>query len=237
MNNKNILYQHGTLALLVPGLLEGTITMGELFSHGDTGIGTGQGLDGELIMLDGVPYQIDSTGTVNLVKDDFTLPFATTHSASFNEFSDFNNLDMSSFEQTIIEKSNSQNTFFSVITKGEFSKMKTRAVAKSNKPYPTLVQTAKEQSIFESDRVSGTLLTYYSPEVFHGVAVGGCHSHFLADDHSIGGHVLDFQLEHGKSEIQVFDTLEQHLPINNSEYMNHNFDNDSIGSAIDEAEK
>ncbi|MCC2728542.1 acetolactate decarboxylase, partial [Blautia sp. MSK22_86] len=35
-----MLYQHGTLALLVPGLLEGTTTIGELLKHGDTGIGT-----------------------------------------------------------------------------------------------------------------------------------------------------------------------------------------------------
>lgn len=54
----NVLYQHGTLALLVPGLLEGTTTIGELLKHGDTGIGTGEGLDGELIILDGVAYKV-----------------------------------------------------------------------------------------------------------------------------------------------------------------------------------
>ena len=50
MPNHITLYQHGTLALLVPGLLKGTISMGELLKHGDTGIGTGEGLDGELII-------------------------------------------------------------------------------------------------------------------------------------------------------------------------------------------
>ncbi len=38
-----MLYQHGTLAQLVPGLLEGTTTIGDILSHGDTGIGTGEG--------------------------------------------------------------------------------------------------------------------------------------------------------------------------------------------------
>ena len=42
-HHANQLYQHGTLALLVPGLLEGTTTIGELLTHGDTGIGTGEG--------------------------------------------------------------------------------------------------------------------------------------------------------------------------------------------------
>lgn len=43
MTKTNVLYQHGTLALLVPGLLKGTLTSGELLEHGDTGIGTGRG--------------------------------------------------------------------------------------------------------------------------------------------------------------------------------------------------
>ena len=66
----------GTLALLVPGLLEGTTTIGELLTHGDTGIGTGEGLDGELIILDGVAYKVGQSGVAERVPDDFTMPFA-----------------------------------------------------------------------------------------------------------------------------------------------------------------
>ncbi|MGR3742333.1 acetolactate decarboxylase [Companilactobacillus sp. DQM5] len=237
MNEENVVYQHGTLALLVPGLLEGTISMGDLLTHGNMGIGSGEGLDGELIILDGIPYQVDSTGSVNLVKDDFTMPFATAHFSNFKKFIDLKKITLNDFEKEIIEKSNSENTFFAVITKGKFSKIKTRVVKKSKKPYPTLVQTAHDQRVFDAENIEGTLLTYYSPEVFNGAAVGGCHSHFLADDHSIGGHVLDFELDNGTSELQVFDTFTQHLPITNETYMNHKFDNSQTAAAIDEAEK
>ena len=75
-HHANQLYQHGTLALLVPGLLEGTTTIGELLTHGDTGIGTGEGLDGELIILDGVAYKVGQSGVAERVPDDFTMPFA-----------------------------------------------------------------------------------------------------------------------------------------------------------------
>lgn len=237
MNKNNVLYQHGTLALLVPGLLAGTMTIKELLKHGNTGIGTGEGLDGELIILDGKAYQVDSLGSVNIVDDAFTMPFATVHFSDFTDFTSFKNINMQTFETEIIQKSHAENTLFAVITKGLFSKMKTRAVAKSEEPYPTLVETAHAQSIFEKENISGTLITYYSPEVFNGLAVGGCHSHFLADDQSIGGHVLDFELAEATSAIQIFDTLTQHLPTNNSTYMNHKFDNDKTASAIQEAEK
>lgn len=83
-HHANQLYQHGTLALLVPGLLEGTTTIGELLTHGDTGIGTGEGLDGELIILDGVAYKVGQSGVAERVPDDFTMPFANVHHAAFN---------------------------------------------------------------------------------------------------------------------------------------------------------
>ncbi len=165
------------------------------------------------------------------------MPFATALFANFEHFIDVADSDLNLFEQTVIEKSHASNTFFAVITKGNFSKMKTRAVVKSDKPYPTLVESANKQSIFEAKDVSGTLLTYYAPEVFHGVAVGGCHSHFISDDHSIGGHVLDFHLDYGQAKIQKLDTLIQHLPTESSEYMEHDFTKDSIQSVIDKAEK
>ena len=44
---QNVLYQHGTWLHWYQAQAEGTITIGELLKHGDTGIGTGEGPDGE----------------------------------------------------------------------------------------------------------------------------------------------------------------------------------------------
>ena len=75
-------YQHSTLAALMAGLLGGTITVGELKEHGDTGIGTLHGVDGEVIILNGEVYQAESSGKVNHITDMSTLvPFATVHQA------------------------------------------------------------------------------------------------------------------------------------------------------------
>ncbi len=45
----NVLYQHGTLGTLMAGLLEGTATINELLEHGNLGIATLTGSDGEVI--------------------------------------------------------------------------------------------------------------------------------------------------------------------------------------------
>lgn len=52
----NVLYQHGTLGTLMAGLLEGTATINELLEHGNLGIATLTGSDGEVIFLDGKAY-------------------------------------------------------------------------------------------------------------------------------------------------------------------------------------
>lgn len=60
------LFQHNTLAALMSGLYEGTLTIGELLKKGNFGIGTLSGINGELIVLDGKAYI--ATGDKKYVK-------------------------------------------------------------------------------------------------------------------------------------------------------------------------
>lgn len=235
-NGANMLYQHGTLAQLVPGLLEGTTTIGELRRHGDTAIGTGEGLDGELIMLDGHAWKVGADGQAIEVPDDFTLPFATVHRAAFQFQCARDDIGLEDLNARIVEANGRANTFFSVIVRGRFSFMKTRAVVKQKAPYPPLEAVADRQAMFLAHDVTGTMLGYFTPPMFNGAAVAGFHEHFLSDDRSMGGHILDAVLEHGEVLSQVFDTLVQHLPVDDPEYRRHDFGGDRIAEAIARAE-
>lgn len=234
--NESTLYQHGTLALLVPGLLTGTLTMKELLAHGDTGIGTGEGLDGELIILDGKPYQVNSRGEVNVVSETFTLPFANSHFAAYRPLMTVENATQEELHDQVLGLTHDNNTFFSILVTGTFTDVKTRAVAKSTRPFKSLAETAEHQSVFDRKEVAGTLLGYYSPQLFDGAAVGGYHDHFLADTHDFGGHLLEFGTVTGDVLVQTFSTLEQHLPIDDAAYREHDFSKDDITSAIHQAE-
>src|SRR5699024_2613274 len=72
-----MLYQHGTLGTLMAGLLEGTMEMKEILKHGDLGIGTLTGSDGEVIILDGVAYHADAHGNFKQLDGSEMTPFAT----------------------------------------------------------------------------------------------------------------------------------------------------------------
>ncbi|MCT6859239.1 MAG: acetolactate decarboxylase, partial [Apilactobacillus sp.] len=128
------------------------------------------------------------------------------------------------------------NVFYSVRAHGTFKSVKTRSVHKQSKPYPTLVECAHKQNEFEAEDVEGTVIGYFSPQIFNGAAVGGFHLHFLADDKSVGGHLLDFEMVSGDIKVQKLDELVQKLPSSNDDFMKHDFSNDDIAGAIGEAE-
>ncbi|TPR39869.1 acetolactate decarboxylase [Apilactobacillus micheneri] len=237
MAKTNNLYQYGTLALLVPGLFKGTLKLSDLLKHGDTGIGTGDGLDGELVIKDGIPYQIDGHGSVNKLDGNFTVPFADVHFADYKKLFDVEStMTPDKLEEKVMGMKDWQNTFFSIKFHGTFAQIKTRSVDKQVEPYPTLVDCAHKQHEFNGENITGTVMGYYSPQLFNGSAVGGFHLHFIADDLSMGGHLLDFSTNNGEVSAQILDHLEQQLPVNDEEFMKHDFSKDDIAGAIGEAE-
>ena len=72
----DVLTQVSTIDAILNGLYDGVITYGDLKEHGDFGIGTFEGLDGEMVALDGNFYQIRDDGVAYPVGDDMTAPFA-----------------------------------------------------------------------------------------------------------------------------------------------------------------
>jgi acetolactate decarboxylase len=61
---------------ILEGLYETPITLTELASHGDFGIGTFNDLDGELLMVDGEIYRLDADGIAHRPAPEVCTPFA-----------------------------------------------------------------------------------------------------------------------------------------------------------------
>jgi acetolactate decarboxylase len=56
--SQDTLVQVATIDALLGGLYDGVATIDSLKAHGDTGIGTFDQLDGEMIVLDGKAYKV-----------------------------------------------------------------------------------------------------------------------------------------------------------------------------------
>ncbi|WDF83755.1 acetolactate decarboxylase [Lacticaseibacillus pabuli] len=234
--DKSVLYQHGTLAQLVPGLFQGTLRADELLKHGDTGIGTLNGLNGELIIAAGKIYQVAASGVVRLVNADEMMPFANVHWADFTSVGAVDQLDYDTLRAELLHRAGTRNLFFAVRVHGTFQTVTTRAVAEQTEPYPTLTATAAAQQVFTRQNVAGTLSGYYSPNLYAGAVSPGFHLHFLDDAHQFGGHVLDAQTTAATVELQKFTDFQLHLPAADPDFLQVNLDDPNITAAIKQAE-
>ncbi len=187
------LTQVSTINALMAGLYDGVISCGQLKGYGDFGIGTFEALDGEMIVLEGRIYQVKADGVAYPVNDSLGVPFAAV--TFFDSDREVNIASGTDYEgcQAILDRSMiSDNIFVAIKIDGNFSYVKTRSVVAQAKPYPVLADVTQNQSVFEFNNVSGTIVGFRCPQYVNGVNVPGYHLHFLTDDRKAGGHLLDF---------------------------------------------
>ena len=130
----------------------------------------------------------------------------------------------------------SENLFSAVKISGVFKKMHVRMMPGQEPPYTRLIDSARRQPEQTETNIKGSVVGFFTPELFHGVGSAGFHVHFANDDRNFGGHVLDFEVEDVKVEIQNFETFEQHFPSYDETFTNADIDYKDIADEIREAE-
>ena len=194
---KDTLYQISTIDALLGASYDGDKDIETLKTHGDFGLGTFNGLDGEMLILDGKVYQIKSDGKVYEVSSETKTPFACV---TFFDAKETYVLESGTDYAKFAKDSPlyfSKNFFYAVKIEGTFKLIKARSVPVQKKPYPVLTEVVKTQPVFEFRDVKGTLAGFFTPSFFKGINVPGLHMHFISDDRKSGGHVLDFELKEG----------------------------------------
>jgi acetolactate decarboxylase len=185
------IFQTSTIDALMNGVYDGNYTFGELKRKGDFGLGTLNDLDGEMIELDGVFYQIRSDGKVYVPPDAAKTPFAAvTFFKPDNSITLRKPLtckELESYIQTLLP---SKNIFYALKIEGSFDYVKTRSVPRQERPFPPLTEVVKHESFFELKRVKGTMVGFWFPEYMKDLSTTGFHLHFLSEDKKAGGHVL-----------------------------------------------
>jgi len=190
--------QVGTIDSLLAGGYDGAFRCGKLPRLGDTGLGTFDCLDGEMVVADGAVYQVRSDGSVTRATSALGTPFAVVVKfRADRSFRVTGRCPLAQLEKIVDKVYPDHGALLALRVRGTFASMKTRSVAAQKRPYPTLAEAAKDQSIFQRDGERGTLVGFRCPDSLRGLDVPGYHLHFIADDHRSGGHVLDFVLTDG----------------------------------------
>lgn len=204
------IYQISTSAALVEGVHSGAISSSTLLEHGDFGLGTFNGLDGEMIILDGEIYQ--AWGNARRRSDNFPVPFASvTHYCEQEVFQIREIASLGNMELACDRHRPSENLFYVLRLDGVFETMHARAV------HPTeggakLLDAAKSQLEFHYQNVEGTLVCLWSPRYSSSFSIPGYHFHFLSKDRTKGGHVLNCTARELRVGLQIISEYDVRLP-------------------------
>ena len=212
------LFQVSTSTALVNGIYLGAVTIGQLREHGGFGLGTFEGLDGEMLALDGTFYQIRADGSVRVARDSDLTPFAVVadfHPQQSLEIAHCESLE--SLYQQIDRLRASDNLFYAIRIDGQWDAVHTRTMCKADEGVPLAVAAA-HQPEFKLNAVRGMAAGFWSPQYVQTLEVPGYHLHFLNEKRSAGGHLLGCVGGPLRLQIEQLSDLRVALP-ENQEFM------------------
>ena len=215
--SKTKMYQVSTLQALMLGYSRPVISVAELLEHGDTGLGTFEDVDGEMIVLDGVCYRATENGEVEIAKPDKGVPFSAVckmennRTAELGQFGDIDSLK--SALNNLIEEHFGLNSMHMVRIDGEFELVDARSESSYKSMHVSLKDIlGKTQKAFQFENVKGTLVCVYFPDYMDGINAAGWHLHFVSDDKTRGGHVFELKMKIGRAVIDKINSIELKLP-------------------------
>lgn len=207
------IYQTSTMAALLAGVYDGEVTIDELLDHGNFGLGTFNHLDGEMVVLDGVCYHLRDDGTVTRATGQEMTPFAAvTRFHPDITLPVAAPLRLSALNAKIDDAAGSDNLPLAVRVEGLFDEVQTRTVGEQSMPYPPLVDAAAHERTSVFVRSRGTIVGFRTPQFEEAIAVAGYHLHYIDDDRTKGGHVLDLTIASGTVSFCALSELHLSLP-------------------------
>jgi acetolactate decarboxylase len=207
-------YQYSTISALVAGGYDGDMTVGQLLRYGGFGLGTFNGVDGEMMVLDGKVYRGTIDGQAHPVADTEQTPFAVVV-----PFSPQGSMpvaaeqSLAQLEAALDALPYSASRILAVRIDGRFQTIQIRSEPRQVPPYRPLTEVLKNQQVVHNlDDVDGTLIAFRFPVTASSVNVAGWHFHFLSADKARGGHVLGLTTGAGLASIEEFADLRITFP-------------------------
>lgn len=211
------MFQVSTLQALALGYSRKVITAGELLNHGDTGLGTYEDVNGEMILVDGHPYRANETGEIEEVSPETGVPFCAV--SFLQKECTFKIDSINDIKQLIdllnikIEEDFGLNSMHLARIDGMFNAVHARSEAPYHSQHVTLKDMLKmTQKDFSFSDVSGSLVCVYFPDYMDGINAPGWHFHFVSEDRTKGGHVFELSIKEGTAYLDKISQIEIKLP-------------------------
>lgn len=213
MLSNDAVTQFAVLDALLAGAYETGMPVADALRAGDFGIGCCDRLGGEVVIVDGRAYECTVDGPPTQMAGTDILPFVDV--APFPDVTStrVEALDLAGLTAHVEELLVSRNLFHTVRIDGVMTAVRVRVTPRQHHPLPPLTEVTREQVETVLTERAGTLVGFWAPTIYQGIAVAGLHLHFLAEDRIDGGHVLDVTIGAGELRIAAFARLDLHLPV------------------------
>jgi len=215
--NYHHLFTAGVASGLMGGLYDGFYPVDSLKTKGDFGLGAPDKLDGELLVLDGKIYQTQYTGkTFEMHDHTHRIPFAMVNFFKANTTLHVQQqMDKTAFYHLLDSLLPNVNGMYAIHIKGKFRYLKTRAFPPvSEQPYPQLAGMLDRQRFFQFNDGGGDLIGYRLPAYMDNTNISGYHFHYLSDQKTAGGHIVDLITSDIVIEISALDSYTVQVPSN-----------------------
>jgi alpha-acetolactate decarboxylase len=210
----NHIYQFSLVNALMAGVSESGIPVSTLLQKGNHGLGTFIRMDGELLLLDDKCYQLQEHGKIREASPSDEVPYAVC-----TKFVPEHTLSVKLEHKDAVDKvlesvaPNMENLFMAYRITGLFSHNKCRTVKGQEYAGQPLSELGQTQFMAEYKDVKGTVVGFRSPKAWQGFFVAGEHLHFISDDRTFGGHVLELEAsEEVKFEVASVADVHIELP-------------------------
>lgn len=195
-STQDALFQLSLAHVLLDGGYDGLVTIGELMPAGDHGLGTVHRLDGELIVVDGMPWRVDATGSASIVTPETTTPFVVLTTMDSTRSTRVRDQSRDELLATVEQLVDDPGAVVAVRVEGRFRRVVVRSVPAQDKPYrPYLEVCTTDEIRWEHHGFEGVFVGFRFPNIEGGATIGGLHLHGLDTDRTTGGHNHEMHVE------------------------------------------
>jgi acetolactate decarboxylase len=207
------LFQTSTIQALLGGAFDGDVTLDELLKHGDLGLGTLNGIDGELIVIDGQVFKAELDCTLSRPDLRSQTPYAVVVPFAPGPARHIRGLiGPAILERQLWGDPERPRAPAAIRIDGNFEMVRVRSVPKQVPPYGLLAEAIDHEHRHELRDISGTMVGFCFPDGLAGIEIVGFHLHFVSGDRLLGGHVLDYTLRDATVRIDEAAELHVELP-------------------------
>ncbi len=199
--------------VLLDGGYDGVTTLEEALAGGDIGLGTLDRLDGELVVVDGEPWQVDYTGRANLVPLTRRTPFVVVSTMDSPSTARLRDVDRAGVAAAIDDLADDPAAIVTVRLEGSFSRVLLRSVPPQDPPYrPYQEVCAADEVRWEHHRFYGVFVGFRFPDLTPGATIPGLHLHGLDRLRTTGGHNHELHVDDALLSVSVSRNVTVQLP-------------------------